>query len=187
MKEFLAEKNIHNFYDDLYDPSKPTEEFPNGSLVLLYNHNNSENYLFIDGSIVSNKGDYRENSTTIVPNKELLLSFIENNSEYHLKVIDNKFDNKLKPESLDYSTRATILRSDGSCEIKSSDEQGFNESYSLDKNETKKLFNENFGIDFMHMQEALKQKNKKKELSFISKFLTKYTNKEKKSNNSLKN
>jgi hypothetical protein len=175
-KKYLAETNVDKFYDDLYDPTIPTEKYPDGCLAFKYNHNNTENYLFLDGSIVSNGGDYREMSSTILPKKDIALSIIKNGNEYQLKIIDNKFDYELNMEGIDYSNRTTILNSDGSSSLKTSDEQGFNESFNLNKNETEKLFKETFGLELNQITDGLKQKNIKSEKKppLISDFLSKY-------------
>jgi type II secretory pathway pseudopilin PulG len=179
--KYLAEKHVVLFYDDLHDPTKPTKENPNGELLLKFSKDNAEHYLFVDGSIVSNGGDYREMSSTHLPKKKMKLFLTsDDNNKPQLQIIDNRYSDDLNIEKNDYSIRSTFINIDGSSHIKFSDEQGFSESMSYDKEKTKEFLNNIVGINPSYIQEALNQKQKnelKKNTSLLAGFVKKLTTK----------
>jgi hypothetical protein len=189
-KTFLAEKHINGFYDDAHNPSKPTKENTNGDFLFQYNDlkNNTDNFLFVDGSIVSNGGDYREMSSVILPEQEKLeLSFVQSEyNTYELKITKNKSSDN----SIDYSTKTLILSDDECGYIKMSDEQGFNESLFLDKEGARKFIINEFGLNAEQMVLTIKNKNKeivKQQHSGILSFINKISTKKDKPKTKFKN
>jgi len=154
----LADLNQHNFYHDEFQPYKPTEKYPNGFVIGQFQDNNSENYLFIDGSILSNAGVYREMNYIISPIKDMEISITETTiaHNFELNILDNKSNLALHPNN--YSNRVTVLNQDGTCHLKESDEQGFNESRELNGSDIQKHFN-NLGLDVNKLLNLLENKS----------------------------
>ena len=172
------------FYDDAYKPSEQSKDNPNGILVLSYQNDNSEDFLFVDGSVLSISGDYREMNSFIEPKKQLSLSLNKKeNGDYQLKVIDE--------------SSISMLNNDGSSYLYIKDEKGADDLIPRDQNETKSDFKDKFGLQVDDFISGLKQKTKQdlksdnpsSMLSLFSSFIKgedKSKNKSEKKNNKLK-
>ena len=158
-KRFLADKHLRKFYDDTHDPSILEEGQTESDLVVCFEGNESTNYLFNDGSLVSNQGTYREMSTVFLPNKSLKIDIEEVKSEgdlleYRFKISDNR-----KNDDFAEFNRTTLLGLNGGASIYMSDDTKFNDGIHLDSYDTKSLFEEDFGINMEHANQAVQEKN----------------------------